>query len=900
MSLWGADLRRRVQPPRLGRSLLASLLPPRDREFVLGDLEEQFQSVVDSHVGLRGARRWYWKQIYLCLVRRGEPKLPRSRPPKMREAGIMETLGQDLRYGLRTLRRSPGFTAAAVTTLALGIGANTAIFSVVHAVILRPLPYRDVGRIMTLWESNQKDGIPQDDVSPANYLDWAQRQTAFEKIAASRPYSFDYVGGGMPEAWRSSLVTEGFFEILGASPLIGRTFLAEEYQPGKGNVVLLTHGIWQQKFGGDPAVVGRTLRLAAGPTLVVGVLPPEFHPQLRLPEPAVYQPQGVDESWKFQRRATYLEVVGRLKAGVTPARAQAAMDTVAAQLGREYPQTNAGMGVLLVPLREHLVGKVRPALIVLLAAVGLVLLIACANVAGLILARGFQRERDIGIRAALGAGRGRIIRQLLTERGLLSLGGCLGGVLLAWWGIRGLKALSPAGISRMDTVSLDPAVLAFAATMSLATALLFGLAPALQLSRARVIPSQAASPRGAGSLRSRSLRSRLVVAEIALALVLLTGAGLFLRSFVNLLSVDAGFEREHLIAMQAFVWDRVETPEQRIAYARDVLGKLEALPGVEAAGLTTALPFLDSSSVSSIPLAVQGESPPPAGEEPTAFFTVATESYFRALRIPLLKGRLFTPFDRLDAPPVMIVNQELARRFKLGSDPIGKRIIPQLRSHGAASAPRAYEIVGLVGSLRHEGLDSDPRPEFFIPHAQNGSGSVIFVVRTAADPLAMIQAAKTALWKVSSSQPIYEIATIDQLVSGSLSERRFNLILLAAFALLALILATIGIYGVMSLATTQRTYEIGLRMALGAQRAEVLWLVLGGGLRLALAGIAIGTLAALAANRLLRGFLFGVTTTDPATYTAIAALLLLVGLLACFAPARRATRIDPVAALRCE
>jgi putative ABC transport system permease protein len=812
----------------------------------------------------------------------------------------MEMLKQDLAYALRVLRRQPGFTAIAALMLVLGIGANTAIFSVVNTVLLQPLPFRQPERVVTVWENNRRDGIPRDDVSPANFLDWRERQKVFEEMATSNPWSLDYTGGGEPETFQNALVSRGFFEILGAGALLGRTFLREEYEPGHNNVVVLSHALWQRRFGRDPGVIGRTLSLDNKPTVVVGVMPPEFRPHLHLPEPEAYQPQAPEVAWRFQRRATYLKVVARLRPAVTVDQAQAAMDTIAAQLASEHPSTNAGVGAIVVPLREHLVGNVRTALLLMFAAVGIVLLIACANVGNLTLARSNEREREIAIRTALGAGRGRIIAQLLTESVILGLTGCVGGLLLASWAVPVLVALAPADVPLLETVRLDGTVLAFAAAAGLLTSLLFGLVPALQTSGTDAQDRLKEGARaGAGRFRRRT-RGVLVVAEFALALVLLISAGLLIRSFVNLLRVDPGFSREKVIALQTFVWDRYSTPARRLEFSGEVLRRLEELPGVEAAGVTTALPLFESGMDSAVPVTVENQAAPLPGQEPTAYYTIVNSGYFEVMRVPLLRGRLFNRFDAMEAPRVALINEAMARRFGIQDDPVGRKIAPKMRQRGSNAESVPLEVVGLVGSLRHEALDAAPRPEFFIPQSQSANGSLIFVIRTSGDPAACMPAAKSAIWQVDRTQPIYALATMDDLVAGSLAPRRFGLVLLASFAGLALVLAAAGVYGVISYATGLRTREIGVRIALGAQSGDILRMIVGEGLRLAAAGVCVGTALALAATRLLSSLLFEVQPSDPVTYAAVAGLLAAVGILACYVPARRAMRIPPQEALRYE
>ncbi len=819
----------------------------------------------------------------------------------------MSFLINDLRYGARMFFKHPGFTIVAVITLALGIGASTAIFSVVNAVLLRPLPFADPDRIVTLWENNRKDGLERDDVSPANFLDWRDRNRSFIELASANPYSLDYQGKTETETWQTALVSEGFFNLLGVNAHLGRTFLPEEYRDGinfddnrqiKSFPVLLSYQLWQQRFGGDRALIGQVLSLDGVPATVVGVLPPEFQLRLFEQEKQVYAPQAPDEGWRQQRRATYLKVLGRLQTGVSVEQARAEMETIAAQLATEYPQTNGGIGVTTVSLPENLTGHVRPALLMLLGAVGFVVLIDCANVANLLLTRGAEREREFAIRAAVGAGRWRLLRQLLSESLLLALVSCAAGLVLAYWGVHLIIGLSPGDIPRLEFAGPDRATLLFAAGLSGATALIFGLAPALQFSRPNMnhaLKESALTVSGGGV--QRRLRGALVVSEIALCLVLLVGAGLLLRSFFTLLQTDPGFAAERVVALQAFISDRYPKPEQRVAYVKESLSKLRNVPGVTAVGVTTAMPFLESSIDTSLPFTVEGRPAPPPGQEPTVYWTVASSDYFDAIGVRLQRGRLFNEFDKAEAPPVALINETMARRHFAKEDPIGRKLVTRGRRN---TPPQAVEIIGVVSDVRHDGLDKEPRAEHYRPFSQIPNGSVIFAVRTSVDPATLIPTLKSRLYEVNSTQPLYAVETLDKLIFTSLQPRRFSLWLRGVFAGLALALALVGIYGVMSFATTQRTREIGIRVALGAGANDILKLIMRQGIQLTLLGVTIGLVAAFALTRLLRSLVFGVSTSDPLTFAGVALLLTIVALIACWIPARRATKVDPLVALRNE
>jgi putative ABC transport system permease protein len=806
----------------------------------------------------------------------------------------METIIQDLKYGFRSLSKSLGFTSAAVLALALGVGANTAIFSVINGVLLRPLPYPQPESVVSVFQHDTKTGVERSPVSLANFLDYRERAQSFSGMAALRPYGFDSTGEGEPETFHSWLVTEDFFDVMGVAALHGRVPAREEFRAGHEAVVVLSHGLWRRRFGGDPSVVGRKLTLDGNPYTVVGVMPPEFH---LMEKRGMVAPFVFGEADARRRGASFLTVVGRLKPNVSVGAARGELKGIAERLAQEHPQTNREMGATVVGLSEQMLGGVRPMLLVLLGAVGLVLLIACANVASLLLARGAERGRELAIRAALGAGRARLARQLLTESVIIaSLGGAL-GVLLAWWGIDMILALSPGNLPRAEHVSLSLPVLGFATALSLATALVFGLIPSLQFSKPDLNEALREGGRtaSAGAGRHR-LRRGLVVAEIALALVLLVGAGLLVRSFARLLRVDPGFSPENTLALQVHVYDQYPKAEQQAAFFEEVLGRVSALLGVRAAGGSSAPPFVGEGSIEiESDFTVEGRPAPQPGQEPSAQHTIVTSDYFRAAGVPLRRGRQFEKADDADSVPVVIVNETFARRYFPGEDAVGKRIVVK-----RLTEPVAREIVGVVGDVRHTGLDGEPTPELFMHTLQVPFGSMTFVVRTEGPPLALLPAVKREVWSVNRGLPFYSVATMEQLVADTLKGRRFSLALLGTFAVLALALAAVGIYGLISFSTSRRAHEIGVRMALGAQAGDILKMIVGEGLLLGLAGVALGAAGAFALTRFMAGLLFGVTPADPPTYAAVAALLLLIALLASYIPARRATKVDPMAALRYE
>ncbi len=803
----------------------------------------------------------------------------------------MKTVWQDLRYGARMLMKHPGFTAVAIGALALGIGANTAIFSVVNGVLLRRLPYGDEAGVVVLWQNNLKNGVEREETSPANFFDWRDRAQSLDIVSAAEPFAFNLSGTGEPETFRSWIVTAGFFDALKVSPLRGRTFLPEEYEPGKGQVIVIGYGLWQRRFGGDPNLVGRQLTLNGQPHTVVGILPPDFQYP---PGRELWAPRQPRNNDRQVRGGSFIRVVARLKPGRAVAEAQAEMNNIAAQLAGEYPRTNAGVGVVVTPLREAVVGQARRGLLVLFGAVGFVLLIACANVASLWLSRVTERSRELAIRAALGAGRARLLRQLLSESALLALFGGASGVLLAYWLVKAIVAFGPRDLPRLNQVELNAPALGFAVAVSLLTALIFGLAPAMQMLRTDLQESLRAEGRTmTGGRPQQRLRNLLVVSEIALALALLVGAGLLTRSFIALLRVDPGFATERALTLETLI-GRNRNAEQRIALVEQTLTGVQSLPRVQAVGLTSALPFHDNQVL--IPKSVKIDDRASApGQDPTAYIISVTPGYLRALGAPLLRGRELNQFDKADAAPVALVNNSMAMRNWPMEDPTGKKI-----TFDVSGRILTCEVVGVVGDVRPNGLDSAPRLEIYLPYAQSPASLVTWVVRTTGDPLKELGAIKEKIREENPTQTFLSVATMDQLVERTITQRRFNLMLLGSFAALALALAAVGLYGLISYTTAQRTHEIGIRMALGAQTGDVMRLVIGQGIKLALVGSLIGTGGALALSRLMRSLLFGVSAIDPLTFAVVAASLTLVALVACWLPARRATKVDPLTALRHE
>ncbi len=818
----------------------------------------------------------------------------------------MRDLVQELRFALRMLGRHPGFTAVALLTLALGIAANTAIFSVVDAVLFEPLPYREPDRLVLAWAQSPEQ--ERGTVTPADFLDWRAQGEVFEGLAAFSHVSFNLVGDGEPERLRGASVSTNFFQVLGVRPALGPGFEART-DSGAWQRVVLSHGLWRRRFGGDPAIIGRTVRLNDVAYEVVGVMPEPFDwpaitpfrastteaPQLWVP--AVYRdvPQlGVyaQEDRSTFRYGRYLRVVGRLKPGVMLAGASRAMEAVAERLAREYPETNENSSVQLVPLREQLVGNVRPVLWVMLAAVGLVLAIGCANVANLFLARASARRQELTVRVALGASRGRLVRQLLLESVLLALGAGVLGLLLALWSLDALSGLVPEELPRLGEVRMDGRVLAFTLLVSLGTGVLFGLVPALQASSPDLngVLRQGGGGRLAGG-RNRS-RSALVVGEVALAVVLLISAGLLLRSLWRLQDVEPGFRSEGVLTWSVSLpTSRYPDPARQAALFQQLLERVEALPGVKSAGAVSDLP--QGGNDIAFSLDVEGAPPPAAGEQRAVGFQPVTPGYFRTLGIALRAGRDVTPADREGAQPVALVNETTARRYWPGEDAVGKRI-----RLGGEEDWRT--VIGVVADIRHGGPMQAPRAEAYVPVLQRTFFFLQFAARTDGEPLALVPGVREAVASLDSELPISQVRTLEDLTSTAMARPRFLSTLVALFAGLALLLAGVGLSGVIAYMARQRTQEIGIRMALGARPGDVLRLVLGSGVRLAALGVGLGLAVAWAATRVMASQLHGVSATDPLTFGSLAALVFGVALLATWLPARRATRVDPLVAMRSE
>jgi putative ABC transport system permease protein len=811
---------------------------------------------------------------------------------------LFEDFLRDLRYGARALLRAPGFTAVATLTLALGIGANTAIFSVVNTVLLKPLSYRAPDRLVFVWERNTAIGKDRDLVAPPNYLDWKAQNGVFDALGAYRTGGFNMTGVGEPESVTAIFISSSMFRVLGVEPLIGRTFTQEEEQK-RIRVVVLRHEFWQRRFGGDRSIVGKSITLADTPNIVIGVMPPEF----RFPDgnPSdMYSPLIFAANELQGRRVHSLTVVGRLKDGVTIEAASANMSALAQGIAAADNTSNPDASV--VGAHELLVQDVRLGLLVLLGTVAFVLLIACANVANLLLVRATARRGEMAMRSALGARRSRLIRQLLTESVLLAAVGSVLGILVAWALLGVLVRVSPPDLPRVDQVTIDVTVLGFVTAVALLAGIGFGVWPSLQVSGANLVEATQES-----RVRRQRGRSALVVAEVALSLMLLAGAGLMLRSFVKLQNLDLGFQADNVLTAQIFLpANRYPLPpglfapakpgvtpqlSKAAAFYSQLMDALKNTAGIESIGAVSALPLNPVGIDFDMPVIVQGRPRPREGEEPQADFRYATADYFSTMRIPLISGRLFTEFDGPESATVIIVNDTMASQMFPGENPIGQRLL----LYG-----KAREIIGVVGSVKHHGFSRDPRPEMVVPNRQFQLGGMTIVARSRIEPSVLGATITRAVHAIDPELPVSRVRTMAEFQSASVAQPRFTALLLAGFALLAMLLALVGVYGVMAYVVSQRTREIGVRIALGAERRDVVWMVVRHGVVLAGIGIAIGLAGAAAGTRLMERLLFGVSATDPLTFLAAAVALGVASIVATCVPALRAARVAPVAALRCE
>jgi putative ABC transport system permease protein len=806
----------------------------------------------------------------------------------------MDSLLRDLKFSIRSLLKHPSLTLIAIVTLAIGIGSNSAIFSVVNALLIKPLPFSDLDRIVAIWEKVPSRGMERNEVAVANYLDWRAQNNSFEQIGLYRGWSANLTGIQPPERLEGFLVSANFFAVVGMKPVIGRGFTADEDQPGKEPVALLTYGLWQRRFGGDPNITSKTIALNGITRTVIGVMPREIN----FPSGAeVLAPLTLTPELARNRENHGYLAVGRLRKGISLSSAESELNTIANRLEQQYPKSNTGRGVVMYPIVEDTVRLYKTTVLVLMATVGFVLLIVCANIANLMLARAAGRQKEMALRAALGASRWRLIRQLLTESVILALAGGAFGVLIAVWGVDLLRSLNPGEAAKFvpgwDQMGVSLPVLGFNLGLSLFSGLLFGLAPAWQISKTDLNGALKEGGRQT-SLGSHRLRGLLVVSEVALSLMLLVSAGLMMRTFVTLLKTNPGFNPANILTMSLTIpVAKYKEEPQRVAFYQDLVKRVQALPGVESAAAVNYLPLGGNNSSNSF--FVEGIPEPPPGQEFIGRYRVCTPNYFRTMGIQVLKGRAFTDQDKAGAPPVIIVNETLAKAYWPNQDALGKRI----RFTGPLNEYPWMEVVGVVQDVKHE-LNSPISPDYYLPHAQDVWSSMVLVARTKADPLAMAADIRQQVWNIDKDQPVFKLRTMQQVRAFSVSLYSFSSASLTIFASIALLLAAMGIYGVMSYAVTQRTQEIGIRMALGARAVDVLKMVVGNGMTLAILGVLVGLVGAFAVTRVLASLLFGVTPTDVLTFSVVTLGLLLVALLACYLPARRATKVDPMVALRYE
>jgi putative ABC transport system permease protein len=801
----------------------------------------------------------------------------------------MGPLVQDLRYAMRGLLRSPGFTAATVATLTLGIGANTAIFTVVNGVVLRPLPFPEAHRLVSLCETHERlTGFCV--ASPPNVEDWNSQSETFEAIGLGRSWPLLLLTSEGADGVNGGYATPNFFNVFRVRPLLGRLFDAGDLEAGGNHVVLLSHSLWQTRFAGATDIVGQSVHLDGESYTVVGVLPPDLEiPHLAFVE--LWTPLPFEHHGKRDWRGFL--TVGRLNPAVSLEEARSEMLTMTARLSQQYPETNEGWGIQLIPLHERVVGSAGPTLFVFLGAVGFVLLIGCVNVANLVLARSAQRQKEFAVRAALGADRLRLVRQMLTESLLLAVVGGVAGVLMATWALRAFIAMAPANIPRLDEVSIDGWVLGFAFVVSVLTSVLFGFAPAVRVTRTDLTRSLKAGQQGRFEWTGLGVRSLLVISEVALALMLLIGAGLLTRSFAAALRWEPGFDRENLLTVSAFgSRGNYETGAQINRLFQQAVEDIGSLPGVTSVGATSAGPLFGGRETTELNIVGRTED---AGKLQVARWYDVDPSYFRTLGLPLLAGRHFTGADDASAPPVAIINETMASLYWPDDDPLGSRVTIHM-----GDDPSTFDIVGVVGDAKPFSPDEAPEPEIFWPKLQWPRLATFFVIRTSSDPTAIIRAVKDRLYLLDPDLSLGQFRTMEQLVGRQLVRPRFNMLLLGVFASVAVVLAAVGTFGVISYAVSHRTHEIGLRMSLGAGRQEIFGLVIKDGFRLAAIGMTLGVVGALMLSRGLTSMLLGVSPTDPVTFVSVTAILMAVAILACYLPARRAARVDPMVALRQE
>jgi predicted permease len=883
------------------------LSPVREAEIVeelSQHLEEEYERALRCGASDAEARQQVIEQLNAadllgCELKHVERRVSQN-PVTLGTEGkinIFADLWQDLRYGLRTLLKNPGFTIIAVVALALGIGANSAIFSVVNAVLLRPLPFKNPEQLVMVWENATHLGFPKNTPSPPNFLDWQRQNTVFTGMAAISERSFNLTGVGEPERLDGRRVSANLFDLLGVPALLGRTFVPDDDRPGT-HVVLLSYSLWQRRFGSDPNVIGRAVTLNGESYTVIGVLPRSVHlPGYGNWNDQVWVPIAFNNEEITERGNHFLDVIARIKPAITLKQAQAQMETIAARLAKEYPRYNTRIGATVTPLHEELVGDMKPALLILLGAVGLVLLIACTNVANLLLARTAGREKEIALRLALGASRSRLTRQFLTESVLLALlGGCF-GLLLALAGVHVLKTFVPATILQIQAINIDARVLVFTALIALLTGIVFGLAPATHSSHSNLNDSLKEGGRdSAVGKKGNRIRGLLVIAEVAVSFILLIGAGLLINSFLHLRNLDPGFRTDHLLTMKVDLSElKYPDGERRSVFFDEVLRSVRALPGVQSVAVAGNLPFTYNGD--SMGIAVEGIPDSPPDQWPDVIYRAVGPGYFSTMGIPMIRGRDFTDQDKVDSKSVVVISEKTAQHYWPGQDPIGKRLKP-----GATTSNAPWrEVIGVVKDVRQNDFIAQPKMQMYFTYRQlKDLAANALVVRTSVEPMSLASSIRNAIWAVDKDQPVANIDTMDHIVSEAIARQRFSMLLLGIFAGLALVLAAVGIYGVMSYSVAQRTHEIGIRMALGARRADVLQMTVKQGLKLVGAGMMLGLVAAFLLTRVLASLLYGISATDPITFVGISLVLLAVAILASYIPALRATKVDPIIALRAQ
>ena len=883
------------------------LSPVREAEIVeelSQHLEQEYERAISSGTSEEVACQQVLEQLNASDLLGRELKQVERRvsqqsvaPGAQSKTNLFGDLIQDIRYAIRVLAKNPAFTIIAVMALALGIGANSAIFSVVNAVLLRPLPFKHPEQLLMLWENAAHQGFPKNTPSPANFLDWQKQAQSFTGMAAMAERSFNLTGVGEPERLDGRRVSANLFELLGVPAMLGRTFVPEDDKPGT-HVVLLSYALWQRRFGSNPGVIGGALTLNGESYTVVGVMPPLVQlPGYENVSDQLWVPIAFSSEEAAQRGNHFLEVIARMKSGVTLKQAQAEMETIAARLAQQYPDYNMRIGAVVVPLHEQVVGDIKPALLVLLGAVGFVLLIACANVANLLLARAAVRQKEIALRLALGASQSRLIRQFLTESVLLAMSGAGLGLLLAFVGLRALRTFIPASISQADMIGIDARVLIFTVLIAVVTGIAFGLAPAIHGSHLNLNDTLKEGGRdSSGGSKGNRARSLLVIGEVAISFVLLIGAGLLINSFFHLRNLDPGFRADHLLTMKVDL-SEVKYPdrERRAAFFDEVMRRVHELPGVHSAAVAGNLPLTYNGD--SMSIGAEGVPDPPPSQRPDVIFRAIGPGYFNTMGIPIVGGRDFTDQDNADSKDAVIISEKTAQHFWPGQDPIGKRLKP-----GSSTSKGEWrEVIGIVKDVRQNDLIAPPKMQMYFTYRQlKDIAANALVLRTTVEPMSLAGAVRNAIWSVDKDQTVANIDTMDHIVAEAVARQRFSMVLLGVFAVLALLLASVGIYGVMSYSVAQRTREIGIRMALGARRADVLQMTVQQGLKLVGAGMVLGLAAAFLLTRVMATLLYGISATDPITFIGISMVLLAVAILASYIPALRATRVDPIVALRAQ